>query len=194
MRVACLKAAAIVACLAIGVAAGGAGAAVSAEQAVIDKAGQAYASKLKADAETASNQAVAAREHALVTGPGSQVLGNPQGDVTVIEFFDYTCPFCKAAEPRVQQLLKDDRNVKLVVIEFPILRPESKEVGLDVDRLRADMNAPEIADAIIGNFNHARALRITTTPTFIIGTRLVTESSATLDFAKAVAAARATAK
>ena len=57
---------------------------------------------------------------ALVNGPGSQVLGNPQGDVTVIEFFDYTCPFCKAAEPRLQQLIKDDKNVKLVVIGFPI--------------------------------------------------------------------------
>ena len=233
MRVAGLKAAFIAAWLAIGVAAGGAAETYSIEQAVIDRAIQSYASKLKSDAQTASDQAVAARFNALVNGPGRQVLGNPQGDVAVIEFFDYTCPYCKAAEPRLQQLLKDDKNVKLVVVEFPILRPESlvatkaslasarqnkyatfhqallrlrgqlsdaaifevaKEVGLDVERLRTDMNAPEIADAIIGNFNLARALRIIDTPTFIIGTHLVTEPSATLDFAKAVAAARAAAK
>ena len=230
MRAAGFRAALIAAGLALGLAGGAAGAADSAEQAAIDKAIEAYAGKQKADAERALDQAVAARANALVTGPGSQVLGNPQGDVTIIEFFDYTCPFCKAAEPRLQQLLKDDRNVKLAVIEFPILTPVSiiaakvslasvrqgkyasfhqavlgfrgqltedaifdvaKEVGLDVERLRRDMNAPEIADAIIGNFNQARALRVTTTPTFIIGNRMVTESSATLDFAKAVAAARA---
>lgn len=221
-----LRAALIAVGLAFGLAAG---AAVSAEQTAVDKAIQAYADKQKADADNALNQTIAARANALVTGPGSQVLGNPQGDVTIIEFFDYTCPFCKAAEPRLQELLKNDTNVKLVVIEFPILTPASivaakvslasarqgkyvsfhqalmgrgqvsedaifdvaKEVGLDAERLRREMNAPEIADAIIGNFNQARALRITTTPTFIIGNRMIYEPSATLDFAKAVAAARA---
>ena len=67
----------------------------------------------------------------------------------------------------------------------------AKDAGLDVERLRKDMDAHEIADAIIGNFNLARALRITLTPTFIIGNRMVTELSATLDFGKAVGAARA---
>lgn len=232
MRAIWFRATLIAAALALGSAAGAA-AAESAEQTRIDEAIEAYANKQKADAEKALDQAIAARAYALVNGPGSQVLGNPRGDVTLIEFFDYTCPFCKAAEPRLQQLLKDDKNVKLVVIEFPILRRESvvaakaslasarqgkdapfhqalmglrgqlsepaifdvaKEVGLDIERLRKDMDAPEIADAIIGNFNLARALHITTTPTFIIGNHMVTESSATLDFAKAVAAARAAAK
>jgi len=231
MRAIGLKATLIAAALAAVCAlAAGTMAAEPAEQARIDRAIEAYASKQKADAEKALDQAIAVRASALVDGPGSQVLGNPKGDVTVIEFFDYTCPFCKAAEPRLQQLVKDDKNVKLVAVEFPILQPASlvaakaslasarqdkyaafhqaligfrgqltepvifevaKEVGLDVERLRKDMDAPEIADAIIGNFNLARALRITTTPTFIIGNRMVTEPSATLDFARAVAAARA---
>ena len=76
----------------------------------------------------------------------------------------------------------------------PVIFDVAKDAGLDVERLRKDLAAPEIADAIIGNFNLARALRITSTPTFIIGNRMVTESSATLDFAKAVAAARRAAK
>ena len=202
----------------------------SAEQTRIDKAVQDLAAKQKADQEKANDQRVANRMSSLLGDPGTLVLGNPQGDVTIIEFFDYTCPFCKAMEPRVQQLLKDDKKVRLVVKEFPILRPESivatkaalasvkqgkyaayhqtmmnfrgqltedaifsmaKDVGLDVERLKKDMTAPEIGDAIIANFNLARALRIFDTPTVIIGNHLVTEASVKIDFPKEVAALRA---
>lgn len=201
----------------------------SSEQARIEQAVQSYASRLKADQEKARDQAVASRQTALLNDAATQVLGNPQGDVAIIEFFDYTCPFCKAAEPRLQQLLKDDRGVKLIVKEFPILTAESlvaskaalasvkqgkyeafhnmlmgfkgrltndvifdtaKDVGLDVGRLKKDMDAPEIADEIIANFNLARALRIFDTPNFIIGNHILTEPSVQIDFPKAVAAAR----
>lgn len=190
------------------------------------------AATLAADAQDASltrDRLVQARMGALVNGPATLVLGNPNGDVTIIEFFDYTCPFCKAAEPRIQQLLSADKNVRLVVKEFPILEPVSlfaskaalasarqgkyapfhqkmmdfrgqlteelvfemaKETGIDTERLKTDMQTTEIADAVIANFNLARALRIFDTPTFIIGNHVVTEPSSTLDFVKAVAAAR----
>jgi protein-disulfide isomerase len=65
------------------------------------------------------------RQAALLRSPASQVLGNPTGDVIVIEFFDYACPFCKAVEPRLQAFLKADRKARLVVEEFPILTPQS---------------------------------------------------------------------
>jgi protein-disulfide isomerase len=65
------------------------------------------------------------RQAALLRSPASQVLGNPTGDVTVIEFFDYACPFCKAVEPRLEAFLKADRKARLVVEEFPILTPQS---------------------------------------------------------------------
>jgi protein-disulfide isomerase len=64
-------------------------------------------------------------EDDLLHGPASHTLGNPNGDVTIIEFFDYACPYCKAAEPRLEAFLKADRNVRLVVEEFPILTPAS---------------------------------------------------------------------
>jgi protein-disulfide isomerase len=195
----------------------------------IEQAVQAYVTKLKVDQEKATDQAVVNRTTALLRDPATPVLGNPEGDVAVVEFFDYTCPFCKAVEPRLQKLLQDDKGVKLVVKEFPILSPVSliaakaalasvkqgkyesfhqallgfrgrletstvfeiaKSVGLDVDRLRKDMDAPEISDQIIANFNLARALNITTTPAFIVGTHMLTEPSAEIDFAKTVAAAR----
>lgn len=65
--------------------------------------------------------------HAAATrpSPAAQILGNPSGDVTIVEFFDYACPSCKAAEPRVEALLKADKGVRLVVNEYPVLSPQS---------------------------------------------------------------------
>jgi protein-disulfide isomerase len=53
------------------------------------------------------------------------VAGNPQGDVTLIEFFDYRCPYCKAMAEPLLALLKKDGHVRLVLKEFPILGPNS---------------------------------------------------------------------
>jgi protein-disulfide isomerase len=78
-----------------------------------------------ADPPAASDQVVAGKQEQLLHGPLTQVLGNPAGDVTIIEFFDYACPYCKAIEPRLQALLKADPKVRLVIKEFPILTPAS---------------------------------------------------------------------
>ncbi len=164
---------------------------------------------------------------ALLSGP---VIGNENGDVTIVEFFDYTCVYCKAVEPRLAEAVRRDGNVRLVLKEYPILTPESliasraalasiqqgkyaayhrammayagilderaifdtaEQVGLDVAQLKQDMAAPDIADAIIANFNLARALRRFQTPSFIVGSRILTEDSADIDFPKRIADARA---
>lgn len=52
--------------------------------------------------------------------------GNPQGDVTLVEFFDYNCGYCKKAMHDVMKLVKDDGKVRMVFIEFPILGPTSE--------------------------------------------------------------------
>ncbi len=57
--------------------------------------------------------------------PQSPVVGNPKGDVTVIEFFDYRCPYCKQAHPMLAELLKSDPNVRLVYKELPVLGQDS---------------------------------------------------------------------
>jgi 2-hydroxychromene-2-carboxylate isomerase len=67
----------------------------------------------------------------------------------------------------------------------------AQSVGLDMDRLRADMEKPEIYAQLITNFNLARAIRIFQTPTFIIGNHIITEPSAQIDFPALVAKARA---
>ena len=55
----------------------------------------------------------------------SYVGGNPDGDVTLVEFWDYRCGFCKRAHAEVQELVRSDGNIRMVVKEFPILGPDS---------------------------------------------------------------------
>lgn len=57
----------------------------------------------------------------LENDPNAPVLGNPDGDVTVVEFFDYNCPYCRRVKPEIEALLAEDPNVKLVYREWPIL-------------------------------------------------------------------------
>ncbi len=66
-------------------------------------------------------------EHAaaLFEDGHSHVFGNPDGDVTIVEFSDYRCSYCKAAHPQVAELLKSDGELRLVLKEFPILGPDS---------------------------------------------------------------------
>ncbi len=59
----------------------------------------------------------------------SPVVGNAKGDVTVIEFFDYNCPYCKKAFHEVAQLVEKDKQVKLILKEFPILSKGSEEAA-----------------------------------------------------------------
>ncbi len=70
-------------------------------------------------------QALTTYQDALTNDPGDPVMGNPDGDVVVVEFFDYNCPYCrKVAEP-LREAVEADGNIKLVMKEWPILGPES---------------------------------------------------------------------
>ena len=62
---------------------------------------------------------------ALTQNPLSPFIGNPKGDVVVVEFFDYHCGYCKRMLPVMQELVKSDKNVKVVFKEFPILSEDS---------------------------------------------------------------------
>jgi protein-disulfide isomerase len=77
-------------------------------------------------ADTAKHaQAVKAHAKALFDSPDQVVLGNPKGDVTLVEFFDYNCPYCKHAMGDMLKLLKSDPKLKIVLKEFPVLGPGS---------------------------------------------------------------------
>lgn len=146
----------------------------------------------------------------LEEDPNAPILGNIDGDVTLVEFFDYNCAYCKRAMSVVQELLEKDPNVRLVYREFPILgegsvfaskaalaaRKQNKyeemhwalmslpradeastlriaeELGLNVEQLKRDMDAPEIEQHIALSMELAGELGINGTPSFIAGDTL----------------------
>lgn len=57
---------------------------------------------------------------------GNAILGNPKGDVTIVEFFDYQCPYCHKITPKLIQLAKDDPNVRIIFKEFLLFGPVSE--------------------------------------------------------------------
>jgi protein-disulfide isomerase len=74
-------------------------------------------------------QAVAANADQIISAPQNAVLGNPQGDVTIVEFFDYNCGYCKRALPDMLSLIGDDKQLKVVLKDYPILSPGSIEAA-----------------------------------------------------------------
>lgn len=165
----------------------------------------------------------------LERDPNAPVLGNPDGDVTIVEFFDYNCPYCKRVKPEVQALMASDPNIRLVYREWPILgdgsmfaaraalasRKQGKyeefhwammglqgraeeasvmkvatDIGLDLDQLRADMDAPEIDEHIQTSIDLTATLGFSGTPSFVIGDALVAGFAETSELEQHVAVAR----
>lgn len=79
--------------------------------------------------EKSRAEAVAANAPALMSAARSAVLGNPKGDVTLVEFFDYNCGYCKRSLADVEQLLRSDSGLRLVLKEFPVLGRGSVEAA-----------------------------------------------------------------
>jgi protein-disulfide isomerase len=64
-------------------------------------------------------------ESAVLRDPDIPVAGNADGDVTIVEYFDYNCPYCRKVEPELRQVVQDDGKVKLVYKDWPVLGPVS---------------------------------------------------------------------
>jgi protein-disulfide isomerase len=64
-------------------------------------------------------------ESAVLRDPDVPVAGNAEGDITIVEWFDYQCPYCRKLEPELRQLVRDDGKVRLVLKDWPILGPVS---------------------------------------------------------------------
>jgi len=168
--------------------------------------------KVKDEKAADAKGLIAAKQSELLHDASAPIAGNPDGDVTIVEFFDYRCPYCKQVEPSLETLIKEDGKIRIVYKEFPVLGPASvyatrialaarkqgkyaafhdammakkgqitedvvlavaKAAGLDLDRAKADMNAPEVSEIIARNKALASALEIGGTPTFIIGDKLM---------------------
>ncbi len=136
------------------------------------------------------------------------MAGNPNGKVTVVEFFDYQCPHCVDMAPVIDSIIKANPDVRVVFKEFPIRGPMSeaaaraalaanmqgkylvfshailnankpltdefiletaKNAGLDVDKLKKDMNSKAVKDQLEANIKLAKDLKLIGTPAIFVG-------------------------
>ena len=89
------------------------------------------AGRAKQEEEARKNAEVKIDENiAYLTRAEAPSIGNPEADVTVIEFFDYNCGYCKRALPDIQAVIKEDSNLRVVFKDMPILGPTSKTAAL----------------------------------------------------------------
>jgi protein-disulfide isomerase len=119
----------------------------------------------KMDKLQAERTAAAIKQNAteIFRPAASPVVGNPKGDVTVIEFFDYNCPYCRKAFPEIVQLVEKDKQVKLIFKEFPILSKGSEEASKVALAAKLQGKYWEVHRALNeqqGQTNEATALRI----------------------------------
>ena len=183
----------------------------------------------EADAAQAK-ETLKARANDIFQDKQSPVGGNAQGNVTLVEFFDYNCPYCRLMAPIMEQAVADDPQLRIVYKEFPILGPDSvfaakaalaaeqqgkyrefhkalygsrtrvteaavlkiaAETGLDVERMKGDMQKPDIQALIDRNAELAQALRITGTPGFVAGEQIFPGATDLATLKKLIEQARA---
>jgi protein-disulfide isomerase len=150
-------------------------------------------------------------EREKLLSPRNTVVGNLSGDITLVEFFDYNCGYCKRALGDLKALIKADPKLRVVLKDFPVLGPESveasrvglavrqqlqgdrlfeyhtklletrgpvngaralavaREMGLDVERIKTEMESPEVRAALQENVGLGDKLGLSGTPTFVVG-------------------------
>lgn len=92
---------------------------------ILQRMSVALDSTLQSEQRQQATTAIAAMRDKIFNDPDQVVLGNPDGDVTLVEFFDYNCGYCRSALPDLATLLAEDSNLRVVLKEFPILSNES---------------------------------------------------------------------
>ncbi|HZD91092.1 MAG TPA: DsbA family protein [Pseudolabrys sp.] len=181
---------------------------------VIEEAIQTLQQRQQAAEDAKSRAAVQAHAKQLDSAPDHVVLGNPNGNVTFVEFFDYNCGYCKHAMGDMLTLMKSDPNLKVLLKEYPVLGEGSveaakvavavrmqapkrylefhtkllggrghadearalavaKSMGLDMARIRKDMNSADAKKMINTDYALGRALGLNGTPSYVIGDNVV---------------------
>lgn len=180
---------------------------------ILQRVSDALRAEVRAFETAQSRAALAAMSTQIYEDPDHVVLGNSEGDVTLVEMFDYNCGYCRTAVPDLATLLAEDPNLKIILKEFPILSQDSvdaarvavlvaqsdvdywafyaklftgrgqvtaeaalkaaQDLGLNPVKLRLEMEAPRVTAVIDRNHELARALRVSGTPTFIIGDEII---------------------
>jgi protein-disulfide isomerase len=183
--------------------------------------------------ESESVKAMQTHKDEIFNDPNSEVSQNPKGDVTIVEFYDYQCGYCKMVHGTLQQLFAEEKNVRYIHKNYPILGPASltaahaavaatkqnkfdelhaallgskerlddegimaiaKKVGLDVDKLKKDMNDEKVKAQVQKELALGQALGVRGTPMFIIGDKTFPGAIGLDQFKASIAEVRAQAK
>jgi protein-disulfide isomerase len=165
----------------------------------------------EAKAAESDRNLVVENSEALYSDDHSWVGGNPEGPITLVEFLDYQCGYCKAAHADIARLVAENPDLRLIVKELPILGPVSdyaarhalavlgndgpatyrrfadammtfegrlseravdslaEKAGADVPAMKAAAQGDRVAQSLEANLALAEALRISGTPTFVLG-------------------------
>ncbi len=181
---------------------------------VIEEAIKTLQQRQQAAADAQQRAAVEAHAKEVFAAPDHVVLGNPKGNVTFVEFFDYNCGYCKHAMSDMLTLMKTDPNLKVLLKEYPVLGQGSveaakvavavrmqapkrylefhtkllggrghadearalavaKSMGLDMARIRKDMNSADAKKMINTDYAVGQALGLNGTPSYVIGDNVV---------------------
>jgi len=182
--------------------------------------------------KSAQAAALASERETLLNSPRGALVGNAAGDVTLVEFFDYNCGYCKRALADLKTLMKADPKLRVVLKDFPVLGPESieasrvalavkqqikgdklfeyhtklletrgrvngeralavaREMGLDLDRIKKDMDNPEVRASLQENVALGDKLGLTGTPAFVIGDEVVSGAVGADPLRQAIAGVR----
>lgn len=178
---------------------------------VLMEAGQAFEQQQRERQAEVAKRVIAENKTEIFKSPQDFVFGNPKGDISVVEFFDYNCGWCKRSLEEIVKLTKADPKVRVVMKEFPVfggppsleaakaamasrkqdkywdfhvalmkarqVSPENlyviaAQVGLDVQKLKADMADPKIEAALHQNVEIGRKVGIEATPGFLVDSHL----------------------
>lgn len=107
--------------------------------------------------------AIAVHAEEIFRSPASFVAGNPDGDVSVVAFFDYNCPFCREGAPDLAKLIAEDGKVRLVLKELPVLGKDSEAVARIAQAAIAQGKYLELHQKLFtepGRATNEKALRI----------------------------------
>lgn len=96
---------------------------------ILQRVSDALRVEVRAAEMAQAKAALAMMQTQIYDDPANVVLGNPEGDVTLVEMFDYNCGYCRSSVPDMATLLAEDPNLKVILKEFPILSQESEEAA-----------------------------------------------------------------
>ncbi len=174
-----------------------------------------YEEKINIEQDNALRKIIENELLKSVANGSNYIGGNPSGAITMIEFLDYKCGYCRKAHDELKMLLKQNPEIRFVVIEFPILGEQSmlaskasisvlmhqgrsgyetfseklleyngqinnesitkliKSNGADIQQIKSTMESEQVYTILNYNYLIAKKLKISGTPTFIIGTEII---------------------